>query len=130
MNGAFTELSVCEFHAEELNKNMLMDMISLLTAPFAEDLEKVKKEIMNIPEAKMKEKACPECYELLRTFIHPMLNSIHKTYHVAKPEPNGDTKRKLVQLNQRLVKAIQNQKFEDAAKLRDQIRQITEKDNG
>lgn len=124
MHGAFTELAVCELHAEELNKNIMLDMISLLTAPFMEDMAKMKSEMMQLPDEKIKERACPECYELLRTFIHPMLNSIHKTYHMGKLGPGGTQQQQIVMLEQKLNIAIKNQKFEEAAKLRDEIKKL------
>ncbi len=73
---------------------------------------------------------CPECYQ---TFAEPMgslLKTMHKgTRHVGKvPESlrqNRDVSDRLKNLQKRITKAIEEEDFEKAAILRDEIKQIT-----
>jgi protein arginine kinase activator len=73
---------------------------------------------------------CPECYE---TFAEPMgslLKTMHKgTRHVGKvPESlrqSRDVSDRLKNLQKRITKAIEEEDFEKAAILRDEIKQIT-----
>jgi len=73
---------------------------------------------------------CPECY---RTFAEPLeglLKTMHKgTRHVGKaPESlrqNRDLSDRLKLLQKKLTKAIEEEDFEEAAILRDEIKQTT-----
>jgi protein arginine kinase activator len=73
---------------------------------------------------------CPECY---RTFAEPLeglLKTMHKgTRHVGKvPEAlrqSRDVADRLKNLQKRIAKAIEEEDFEKAAVLRDEIKQLT-----
>jgi protein arginine kinase activator len=74
---------------------------------------------------------CPECYKTFSEGLSGLLKTMHKgTRHIGKaPElmraasENAD---RLRTLEKKLQKAILSENFEEAAQLRDQIKQVTE----
>jgi protein arginine kinase activator len=72
---------------------------------------------------------CPACYEAFRGILEPMLGSMHKgTTHVGKV-PQRALQRKslydrLTQLQVDLDQAIKAERYEDAARFRDEIHQV------
>jgi protein arginine kinase activator len=77
---------------------------------------------------------CGECYNVFRKYLAPLLKRIHgSNQHVGKSPLKIKTtvrvsKKKidLADLKQQLQKAIQSEAFEDAARLRDLIKKISE----
>lgn len=72
---------------------------------------------------------CSECYATFRDELIPSLNRLHgKAFHIgAAPEKETDSKKqenKLKELRKELLEAIDNEEFENAAKLRDEIRAL------
>lgn len=75
---------------------------------------------------------CPTCYATFSEPLDGLLKTMHKgTRHVGKvPEAlrqNRDVSEKLKGLQKRLAKAIEQENFEQAAVLRDEIKQLTAK---
>jgi len=75
---------------------------------------------------------CPECYQSFADALQGLLKSMHKgTHHVGKvPESlrhSRDLSDRLKGLQKRLAKAIEDENFEQAAALRDEIKQMTAK---
>lgn len=75
---------------------------------------------------------CPECYKTFAEGLDGLLKSMHKgTRHVGKvPESmrqSRDLSDRLKNLQKRLAKAIEDENFEQAALLRDEIKQMTAK---
>jgi protein arginine kinase activator len=73
---------------------------------------------------------CPECYKTFAEPLEGFLKTMHKgTRHVGKvPESlrqNRDFSDRLKLLQKKLSKAIEREDFEEAAILRDEIKQIT-----
>ena len=74
---------------------------------------------------------CPQCYETFSGLLEPMLDNMHKgTAHTGKiPERALERKTlhdKLHRLETDLKNAIQSERYEDAAKYRDEISQVRE----
>jgi protein arginine kinase activator len=74
---------------------------------------------------------CPQDYQVFRTELMPLLENIHgETRHCGKtPRRYPQTKKteaELVQLRQRLKRAIEREDYEEAAKIRDQIKTLEE----
>jgi len=76
---------------------------------------------------------CGECYSAFRKYLIPLLKRIHgSTHHVGKtplrirrpPKKKDD----MQELRQRLQAAIENEAFEEAAGLRDQIKELEKKE--
>ena len=75
---------------------------------------------------------CPVCYQSLGRALLPLIKRVQRsTAHVGKKPAkiSGSVKRtiELRNLEDRLRKAIQLEEFEEAAKLRDQIKKLEEK---
>ena len=75
---------------------------------------------------------CPDCYKIFAEGLEGLLKTMHKgTRHVGKvPESlrqNRDLSEKLKSLQKRLNKAVEAEDFEQAAKLRDEIKQTSSK---
>jgi protein arginine kinase activator len=77
---------------------------------------------------------CGDCYEAFKKQLAPLLKRIHGAdRHVGKiPVTVGKTikdTRTLQELKMQMEKAIQTEEFEEAAKLRDRIRDMEKKSN-
>jgi protein arginine kinase activator len=77
---------------------------------------------------------CPECYKTFSEGLNGLLKTMHKgTRHVGKaPEAqrsSSENADRLKALQKRLDKAIESENFEEAAQVRDEIRQVTERSN-
>lgn len=75
---------------------------------------------------------CPDCYKTFSEGLSSLLKTMHKgTRHVGKaPEAlraSRDNADKLKMLQKKLAKAIESENFEEAAQVRDEIKQITER---
>ena len=72
---------------------------------------------------------CGECYSSFRKYLLPLLKKIHgSTQHVGRSPyragAKGKTKLSLTELRMRLHWAIEKEEFEEAARLRDKIREL------
>jgi protein arginine kinase activator len=73
---------------------------------------------------------CPECYKTFGEGLDGLLKSMHKgTHHVGKvPESLRQTRElsdRLMSLHKKLAAAIEQEDFENAARLRDEIKKMT-----
>ena len=78
---------------------------------------------------------CPECYKTFAEGLEGLLKTMHKgTRHEGKvPEALRATREqsdRLRLLQKKLAKAIEQEKFEEAAQLRDQIKQLAPRGTG
>jgi protein arginine kinase activator len=138
-----TELHLCEDCAREKGAQMeehfgLADLLAGLA-----DLDKqfaVGKEVelrcpncgLSYPDfKKMGRLGCSECYTTFKKSLLPLLKRIHgSTQHVGKtPQKVTEVvkvKSEIQELKEKLQKAIQLEEFEEAARLRDKIRELEE----
>ena len=70
---------------------------------------------------------CNQCYETFGKQLNPLIRRIHGSdKHTGKIPHNVDSKikikRDLEELNKRLKKAIENEEYELAAKIRDELK--------
>jgi protein arginine kinase activator len=75
---------------------------------------------------------CPECYKTFYEGLSGLLKTMHKgTRHVGKaPETmrlSSENADRLKTLQKKLDKAVESENFEEAAQLRDEIKQVTER---
>jgi protein arginine kinase activator len=139
------ELHLCEECARQ--KSVAMEQqfgLSDLLAGMA-DLDKTEKEAepvsgLKCPNCglsyadfkKIGRLGCGTCYNTFSKYLGPLLKRIHgSTQHTGKSplKVTGDLKKKIDTqgLRVRLQKAIESEAFEEAAKLRDQIKEIEAK---
>ena len=79
---------------------------------------------------------CTQCYEAFKTALEPLISSIHgNVRHVEENEnvekgdggniaPQGVGGADAKELRERLKKAVENEKYEEAARLRDEIKKL------
>lgn len=80
---------------------------------------------------------CSECYNTFRKFLVPLLKRIHGSgTHAGKcpamageSKPSSRKKADIQELRSRLQKAVENEAYEEAARLRNQIREFQNKEN-
>ncbi len=75
---------------------------------------------------------CPECYQTFSKLLIPLIKRIHRsTQHIGKKPTkiSGEVKfhMELRELHERLRKLVEQEAFEDAAKVRDLIKQLEER---
>lgn len=75
---------------------------------------------------------CGECYVAFQETLAPLLKRIHGSTHhsgkvPARKEKVTKARTQLQELRDKLRKAIQNEEFEEAAKLRDKIKELEKK---
>ncbi|OGW75852.1 MAG: hypothetical protein A2Z72_04300 [Omnitrophica bacterium RBG_13_46_9] len=143
INNNVSKLHLCEQCAREKSEEMeehfgLADLLSGLTdlVPVVEK-EEIDKDV-KCPSCgftfqnfrKMGRLGCPKCYETFKDQLSPLLRKIHGSEnHVgktpARKELVHDKATLLDDLRARLEKAIQSEEFEEAARLRDQVRAVS-----
>lgn len=69
---------------------------------------------------------CPRCYQVFSGLVAPMLDTMHKgTRHAGKVPEKALRRRSLIErvteLEQGLAEAIKTERYEDAARLRDEL---------
>ncbi|AWI09221.1 UvrB/UvrC motif-containing protein [Ereboglobus luteus] len=72
---------------------------------------------------------CPHCYETFKQMLGPMLDGMHKgTAHTGKVPRHAAARKeyhdRLSQLELTLASAIKDERYEDAARYRDEIAQV------
>lgn len=147
INNKMTKLHLCEQCAKEKNQEMeehfgLADLLSGLAdlAPIVEAEEKVTGIGVKCPSCgfsfqnfrKMGRLGCPNCYMTFKNQLSPLLRKIHGAdTHTGKAPSKKEAVRDkavfLADLKQALVKAIGREEFEEAARLRDQIKAVEAK---
>jgi protein arginine kinase activator len=73
---------------------------------------------------------CPECYQVFAEGLEGLLKTMHKgTRHVGKsPEVirhTRDTAERFKSLQKKLAKAVESEDFESAAKVRDELKELS-----
>ncbi|MBU1124584.1 MAG: UvrB/UvrC motif-containing protein [Candidatus Omnitrophica bacterium] len=139
-----TELHLCEECARQKSAQMeqqfgLSDLLAGMT-----DTEKPAKEQESVVAKcancgltyadfrKLGRLGCGECYTAFRKYLAPLLKRIHGSgQHLGKTPAKLDKevkkKLELQELRNKLQKAIEDEAFEEAAKLRDKVRDFEKK---
>lgn len=153
INDKVTKLHLCEECAREKSHEMeehfgLADLLSGLAdlAPVVEKKEKTKKAPTVTIKCstcgftfenfrKMGRLGCPKCYDTFSEQLSPLLKKIHGSEnHAGKAPSKAEVVRDKVallhELKEKLEKAVKLEEFEEAARLRDQIRALEKKKKG
>ena len=144
INDKVVEMHICQTcaqdKAEQLNKHLnisgflgsLSDMVDNL--PQQQRPTKCPSCGFKYEDFKKKGRlGCGKCYETFRRSLLPLLKKIHSaTTHVGKTpaslEKRASSQLKTEELYQRLRRTIQLEEYEEAAKLRDQIKELERKE--
>ena len=143
INGKVTELHLCEECAREKGTQMeqhfgISDLLAGL-ADLSSDVE-VKQNIdlkcsncgMSYKDfKKMGRFGCSQCYESFKQYIPSLLKRVHgSAKYIGEMPKTGKyqvVKDELQELKNQLQSAINKEEYEEAAKIRDQIREIEKK---
>ncbi len=141
IDGQSRELHLCEDCAEEngLNVQSVMSIPEILFGmgtPVEEDSGEGKASGKSCPQCHMRgcdfkktgRLGCPSCYETFSAELGPLLAAMHKGgRHIGKmPESRCqglEKEARLSQFQKQLQEAIRTEHYEEAARLRDQIRE-------
>lgn len=137
-----SELHLCEDCAREKSVQMeqqfgLADLLAGLT-DFGKQIKDVEKVKLKCPNCglmydefrKAGRLGCSQCYKSFQEYLVTLLKKIHgSSQHLGKVPVNVPPSVKtkidsLQELRGQLLRAIQNENFEEAARLRDQIREL------
>ena len=145
VNEQMVEIHLCETCAQEKGTEFkahfnVNDLLSGLT-DLAKEITGGEKVLSKCPNCgltyeefgKTGRLGCAECYEAFSKLLMPLIKRVqHSTQHVGKrpsrlAKPISHANQDLKQLQNRLAKSIQAEEFEEAARIRDQIKQLEEK---
>lgn len=72
---------------------------------------------------------CAKCYDVFSDHVIPVLQQVHGTAKHTEKEAPAPENSAIKELKSRLAAAIQQEDFEEAARLRDEIRGLTKEDD-
>jgi protein arginine kinase activator len=144
LNNQMMEIHLCEPCAEQKGTDFKahFDFNKLLTSltDFGSDLKSERVTKLSCKNCGMTYEefgrtgrlGCAECYQAFGKLLTPLLKRVQRdARHVGKMPTSapGEVKRtlELRELQDRLRKSVQSEKFEEAARVRDQIRELEEK---
>ena len=142
INERVVEMHICQACAQskanELNKHLnisgfLGSLADMIGSPSRESPLKCSSCGLSYEEFKKKGRlGCGNCYVAFRKLLLPLLKKVHSaTQHTGKIPVHIDKKvsrqLKIKDLQKRLQRAIQLEEYEEAAKLRDQIKGLEKK---
>ncbi|WP_409252505.1 UvrB/UvrC motif-containing protein [Bacillus sp. SCS-153A] len=151
VNGEKTEVHLCEKCAKEKGdmfmfegspafsvNSLLSGLLNLSPAMKQQEAQIHKKEVLQCDKCKMTFQqfinvgrfGCSNCYETFKDELTPILRRVHSgnvEHHGKIPSRMGGTihlKKKLTSLRAQLQQLIQDEEFEQAAGVRDEIRSL------
>ncbi len=144
INDQITELHLCEQCAQEKSQEMeqqfgLSDLLAGMVEFDKPSLDKettaLKCMSCKLSYAEFKKigrLGCGECYDTFKKYLGPLLKRIHgSNQHLGKSplKTSKGLKKKIdaQDLRLKLQKAIENEAFEEAAKIRDEIKELEKK---
>jgi len=121
IDGHQQEVDVCGDHLRDMKEFNFKQMIEQMLLPFAITSFMFGEHMKNDPNSRnrpdeKKLERCPECYDIFQKHILPLMDAVHAT-HNKKRDTTG-----LYRLKRDLEVALKEERYEDAARIRDQIR--------
>lgn len=139
INGQKRTLHLCDACAEkkqilahkELNLSAILSVIGQHVGPLSDELSRLTCPNCGIKYMEFKaggRLGCPQDYEVFRVALAPLLQRIHRAgRHVGKVPPhavrNAARYAEVMHLRQQLRQAVEAEAYEEAARLRDLIRE-------
>jgi protein arginine kinase activator len=140
VNGHKREVHLCQECAEkrEILKHQELNLSAILhtvlgqhIGPLTDELARLTCPACGIKYMEFKAEGrlgCPQDYEVFRAALAPLLQRIHRSVrHVGKTPPramrNAAAQAELMDLRQRLRRAVDEEAYEEAGRLRDLIRE-------
>ena len=139
VNGKKQELHLCQACSEEQNliKDQELNLSMILQTVIGQNVGATTEELSRLtcPTCGIKymefkaegRLGCPQDYKVFQAALEPLLDRIHRARrHVGKVPPNATAnaarQRELIDLRVQLTRAVEQEAYEEAAKIRDQIR--------
>jgi protein arginine kinase activator len=136
-NGTVTKLRICEGCAQQhgLDVNLALPLLSELLLGLGGKKQQPRSEprqkscsACGMRQAEFKKTSllgCPACYEVFADEIVPFLESTHKgVWHSGKVPVQEKAASDMAAVQRLLKEAVNRQDFEEAARLRDQLRDL------
>jgi protein arginine kinase activator len=140
INGKVTELHLCEECAREKGAQMeqhfgIADLLAGL-ADLSAGLEIKEELVLKCENCGMTYQdfkrigrfGCSQCYEAFRKYVPSLLKRIHGSAKYVGEAPKSkqyeEVKDELQELKRKLKEAIEREEYEEAAKIRDRIREL------
>lgn len=140
VNGQKNETHLCQACAEKQNlfkksemnlPAILQNLIGQHVGQLTDELARLTCPVCGIKYMEFRAEGrlgCPHDYEVFRAGLEPLLQRIHRaTRHVGKVPPHKplsvDARNELTELRRQLRSAVSEELYEEAARLRDLIRQ-------
>ncbi|HHX01119.1 MAG TPA: hypothetical protein GX739_00460 [Firmicutes bacterium] len=145
VNGEKTEAHLCQNCAKELGEfGLNIDLPNLFAslfdyAPFSGKLVRPKQcptcRLTMEDFRELNQFGCSDCYETFRDEIEPLLRRLHgSNHHEGKVPAQGyatlSVERQIRTLRERLQQVISMENYEEAARIRDQIRALERQSHG
>lgn len=145
VNNQMIEIHLCETCAQEKGTDFkthfnLSDLLAGLTEINKAAKPGEKKQITRCPQCELTYEefgktgrlGCAQCYESFSKLLFPLIKRVQRSLHHVGKKPSkiaGETSQvhDLRVLQDRLRKSVQMEEFEEAARLRDEIRQAEDK---
>ena len=140
VGGKSRELHLCESCAEEsgLNVQNVMALPEVLFGMAGSAEEDKESAARSCPQCHLRgadlrktgRLGCPQCYRTFAQELAPMLAAMHKgTRHAGKVPSHGGVTlgaadERVADLRRQLAEAVRDERFEEAARLRDRIREL------
>jgi protein arginine kinase activator len=135
VNGSVQEMFICKGCAENggLSVQGAIPITDFLFGVAAQPQKKQEEEERKCPACGMtiqhvretSRLGCPECYEAFEDELRPMVEDAHQgLQHRGKVPARDKIYTELATLEDRLQKAVAEQNFEEAARLRDHVRDL------
>jgi protein-arginine kinase activator protein McsA len=125
IDGYQQQIDMCADHLEQVKSFNFKQVFERIITPFAVTshlMEKLGLGMQKKSKIRLIEN-CKECYELFHKFLMPLLTEIHERNHAKKTSGPGTAP--LYRLRADLEKALKEERYEDAAKIRDEIKRVT-----
>jgi protein arginine kinase activator len=126
IDGCQQQIDVCEMHLSEIKnfnfEQLCKDMLGMLRGSplFGTIFSQSKMRSNNVKFNWEHIAKCPECFEVFQKAVIPMMENIHTKYHVRTNSAP------VYRLRRDLEVALKEERFEDAAKIRDEIKKLEE----
>jgi protein arginine kinase activator len=141
-HGKMQKLHLCQACSEkqELIKNQELNLSLILQSVLGQQVGQPTEELSRLtcPTCGIKymefkaggRLGCPQDYKVFQAALEPLLERIHRSRrHVGKVPPHAsadaERQRLLIDLRVRLTRAVDEEAYEEAARLRDQLRELT-----
>ncbi len=139
INGKFQKVNLCEECAQgqgmsEVGEGALTDLLQQVVGGLGGEPRDTEEAGIKCPDcgysmARLRSTGrmgCPDCYSHFQALIRPSLKGMHKhTEHTGKVPHRSlkrqGTLRRMRELNEEMHQAVRDERYEDAARLRDEL---------